>query len=60
MNEHIRVLRHGTDTVEAKIYKVIMFYNNSIHSTTSCKPIDFNNGNIIAEEKKEKKNKLLD
>lgn len=40
MNEHIRLLRHDSDmdidTVEEKIYKVIMFYNNTIHSTTGC------------------------
>ena len=54
MNEHIRFHRHDperdTDTVEAKIYKVIMFYNNSIHSTIGYKPIDFNNGNVTAED----------
>lgn len=27
-----------------------MFYNNSIHSTTGCKPVDFHNGKVRLED----------
>lgn len=54
MNEHIRLLRHDPerdiDTVEEKINRIIMFYNSTIHSTIGCKPIDFQNGLIKAED----------
>lgn len=50
INEHIRILRHDPDkdidTVEEKLYKIIMFYNNTIHSSTGCRPSDFMNGKI--------------
>lgn len=46
INEHIRILRHDADTVEEKIYKIISFYNNTIHSTTGCRPSDFINWKI--------------
>lgn len=54
LNEHIRLLRHDNnkdiDTVEEKMFKIIQFYNNSIHSTTNKKPIDFIKGKIKDEE----------
>lgn len=54
INEHIRLLRHdpnkNIDSVDEKLYKIIMFYNNSIHSTTGHKPVDFINGKIKVEE----------
>lgn len=54
MNEHIRLLRHDekneSETVEDKILRVIKFYNNTIHSTTNRKPIDFINGKIPESE----------
>ncbi len=53
-NEHLRLLRHDsngdTDTIEEKMLKIILFYNNTIHSTTGRKPIDFKNGNIKNDE----------
>ncbi|CAD7000909.1 unnamed protein product [Ceratitis capitata] len=49
INEHIRLLRQNErsrhETVE-KILRIIGFYNNTIHSTTKTKPIDFINGKI--------------
>lgn len=54
INEHLRLLRHdpnkNTDSVEDKILKIISFYNNSVHSTTGKKPLDFFLGNIKPEE----------
>lgn len=54
INEHIRLLRHSEDndllSVEEKILRIITFYNNSIHSTTNKKPIDFINGKIHQSE----------
>lgn len=61
LNEHIRLLRHedeDVDTIEEKIMKVIFFYNNSIHSTTNKKPIDFKNGNVKNEEYQEIHDKI--
>ena len=50
INEHLRLLRHDkkskTETVEEKIIRIIGFYNNTIHSTTKIKPIDFWNGKV--------------
>jgi hypothetical protein len=54
INEHLRLLRHDplkdTDTVEEKLFKIINYYNNTIHSTTNIRPIDFKNGKIKDEE----------
>lgn len=54
INEHIRILKHDpnrdTENTEEKIYKIIMFYNNTIHSSTGKKPINFRNGNIGPNE----------
>lgn len=53
INEHIRILRHDPDkeidTVEEKLNKIITFYNNTIHSTTGCRPSDFINGKITQD-----------
>lgn len=50
INEHLRLLRHdgktSTETIEEKMIRIIGFYNNTIHSTTGQKPIDFINGKI--------------
>lgn len=63
INEHLRLLRHDpnkdTDTVEEKILKIIYFYNNSIHSTTNKKPIDFHTGKIKEDDLDEIRNKIL-
>lgn len=54
INEHLRLLRHDpnkdTETVEEKIYRIVNFYNNTIHSTTGQKPIDFVNGVINRDD----------
>lgn len=50
INEHLRLLRHddrnNSETIEEKMIRIIGFYNNTIHSTTGHKPIDFINGKI--------------
>lgn len=50
INEHLRLLRHddnnNRETIEEKMIRIIGFYNNTIHSTTGHKPIDFINGKI--------------
>lgn len=50
LNEHLRLLRHDEqskdETTEEKISRIIGFYNNTIHSTTQIKPIDFINGKV--------------
>lgn len=50
INEHIRILKHdankNTESVEEKMYRIITYYNNTIHSTTGEKPVDFKNGTI--------------
>lgn len=57
INEHIRLLRHDEkskdETIEEKIMRIIGFYNNTIHSTTGIKPIDFVNGKISEEKYKD-------
>lgn len=54
LNEHVRILKHDSqreiDTVEEKIFRCVKYYNNTIHSTTGRKPIDFRNGTISREE----------
>lgn len=63
INEHIRILKHDpnreTETVEEKIYKIIMYYNNTIHSTTKRKPVDFRNGTINQEEYPSIRNSII-
>lgn len=50
INEHIRLLRHNKqnkdETIDEKIIRIIGFYNNTIHSTTGIRPMDFVNGKI--------------
>lgn len=56
INEHLRLLRHDdktrTENIEEKINRIIGFYNNTIHSTTGEKPIDFVNGKIHQDKYK--------
>lgn len=63
INEHLRILRHdpnvNIDTVEEKILKIISFYNNTIHSTTGKKPIDFVHGKINQNEYPEIKERMV-
>lgn len=60
INEHIRLLRHDDknrdETIEDKMTRIIGFYNNTIHSTTGIKPIDFLNGKIHEDKYKEIQN----
>lgn len=70
INEHIRILKHDpnkdTETTEEKIFRIIKYYNDTIHSTTGRKPIDFINGTITREDyisikekiEKKKQNKI--
>lgn len=50
INEHIRLLRHDREnkdeSMEDKMIRIIGFYNNTIHSMTGIKPIDFVNGKV--------------
>lgn len=56
LNEHLRIMtvenRQDDDdnTLDNKIFKIINFYNNTIHSTTKMRPIDFLTGNFDKEE----------
>lgn len=54
LNEHVRILKHDSqkdiETVEEKIFRCVKYYNNTIHSTTQRKPIDFINGTINRED----------
>lgn len=62
INEHIRLLRHDTEnkdeSMEDKMTRIIGFYNNTIHSTTGIKPIDFVNGKIHEDKYTEIRNRL--
>lgn len=51
--EHIRILKNTENTLEIEeiMIKAIGFYNNSVHSSTNVKPIDFINRNDIDFEK---------
>lgn len=57
INEHIRLLRHDKEnqgeTIEDKMMRIIGFYNNTVHSTTGIKPIDFVNGKVHEDRYKE-------
>lgn len=57
INEHLRLLRHddksSTETIEEKMIRIIGFYNNTIHSTTGYRPIDFINGKIHQDSYRE-------
>lgn len=55
LNEHLRILEADqaddtNDEIDNKIFKIITTYNNTIHSTTKCRPIDFINKEISKEE----------
>lgn len=62
INEHIRLLRHDTEnkdeSMEDKMTRIIGFYNNTIHSTTGIKPIDFVNGKIHEDKYTEIRNRI--
>ena len=44
LNEHLRIMSldsNKDDDIDTKIFKAITFYNNTIHTTTKLRPIDF-------------------
>lgn len=46
LNEHIRLFKadpNNEDTIHDKVFKSILYYNNSIHSSINAKPIEFLN-----------------
>lgn len=53
LNEHIRLFNadpNNNDDLNEKIFKAITYYNDTIHSTTNTKPINFINNLITKEE----------
>lgn len=55
MNEHLRILsviekEQGSPLDEDTVIKSMKTYNETIHSSTGKKPIDFLNGTILPEE----------
>lgn len=72
LNEHLRIMSldsSNDDDIDTKIFKAITFYNNTIHTTTKLRPIDFINKNYdrneiqtlakrLAEEKEDRIKKL--
>lgn len=48
LNEHLRILRvdGDEDELDAQIFKVVLIYNDTIHSTTKLKPNDFLSKNL--------------
>jgi len=61
INEHLRLLKHkkGNLSIEEQMILINGFYNNTIHSTTGKKPIDFIQGKIKEEEYEEIYNRVL-
>lgn len=49
INEHLRLLKSqiNKETITKIIIKSVQYYNNSIHSTTNKKPIDFISNKIM-------------
>lgn len=52
LNEHLRIMNAAKDNSELndKLYKIISIYNDTIHSTTKLKPIDFILKNISKQD----------
>lgn len=69
LNEHIRTFTaddNNKDTLRNKVLKAVTIYNQTIHSTTNRRPIDFLNGSIsnedypnITEQVKKKKERYI-
>lgn len=60
-NEHIRLFNAdpcNEDSLDEKVFKAVVLYNNTIHTSTKMRPIDFIN-NIISEEEITSLSKLL-
>lgn len=61
LNEHIRLFNadsNNFDNLQEQVTKAIIAYNNTIHSTTKLKPIDFINNSISRDDLKEMSDKL--
>lgn len=61
LNEHIRLFNadsNNTDELEDKVFKAIVSYNNTIHSTTKNRPIDLLN-NLVSQEEINKLSQTL-
>lgn len=63
LNEHLRLIdadrdKTDLDNIDDKIFKVILIYNVTIHSTTKLRPIDFINKNLNKDEIEELANKF--
>ena len=59
--EHIRLFNAdpcNEDSLDEKVFKAVVLYNNTIHTSTKMRPIDFIN-NIISEEEITSLSKLL-
>jgi hypothetical protein len=54
LNEHLRILEvdnpEDIEDLDEKIFKILLIYNRTIHSTTKQRPIDFITKNIPKEE----------
>lgn len=61
LNEHIRLFNADADNkddISEKVYNAIVSYNNTIHTTTSNRPIDLLNNIISREEISELSQKI--
>lgn len=61
INEHLRILKHTMRhiPIEEQMILINGYYNETIHSTTNMKPIDFVNGKINEKEYNEIHEKLV-
>lgn len=52
LNEYLRIMNvaRNTSDLDDKLFSIINTYNNTIHSTTKLKPIDFIEKNLTQEE----------
>lgn len=56
MNEHIRIIKtrekleHGIKDEVDYVIETLLYYNNTIHSSTGYKPINFQDGTLSAED----------
>ena len=52
INEHLRILKQTSShiPIEEQMIQINGFYNNTIHSSTNIKPIDFIQGKITEEQ----------
>lgn len=56
LNEHLRIVSvdgentEGDENLDDKLFRIMNYYNNTIHSTTGARPIDFITKNLTNEE----------